>query len=209
MLTTSIRSEDMKTAEHVRVLIIDDEPIRASIIEEGLKLHGDCLIERIGDMRNLEARVTAIDPDVILIAIENPSRDALEQVLRVSRSGTRPVGMFVDHSDPEMTRAAIEAGVSAYVVNGLHKERVRTIADMAIHRFEAFKRLRRELDDARTELAERKLIERAKGLLMKARGIGEEEAYALLRRKAMNQNQRIVEVAQSLVTAADLLGNGR
>lgn len=209
MCTTPIQTDAMKPADNVRVLIIDDEPIRASIIEEGLRLHGDCRIERISDMRNLDARVTAIDPDVILIAIENPSRDALEQVLRVSRSGMRPVGMFVDHSDPEMTRAAIEAGVSAYVVNGLHKERVRTIADMAIHRFEAFKRLRRELDDARTELAERKLIERAKGLLMKARAIGEEEAYALLRRKAMNQNQRIVEVAQSLVTAADLLGEDR
>ncbi|MGF1623885.1 MAG: ANTAR domain-containing response regulator [Alphaproteobacteria bacterium] len=198
----------MAIAEHVRVLIIDEEPIRASIIEEGLRTGGDCLIERISDMHNLEARVTAIDPDVILIALENPSRDALEQVLRVSRSGTRAVGMFVDQSDPEMTRAAIEAGVSAYVVNGLHKERVRTIADMAIHRFQAFRRLRRELDEARTELVERKLIERAKGLLMKARGIGEEEAYRLMRRKAMNQNQRIVEVAQSLVTAADLLGGG-
>ncbi len=197
----------MGSASHLRVLIIDDEPIRASIIEEGLREGADCTIERISDMRNLEARVSAIDPDVILIAIENPSRDALEQVLRASRSGDRPVGMFVDHSDPDMTRAAIEAGVSAYVVNGLQKERVRTIADMAIHRFDAFRRLRRELDDARTQLAERKLIERAKGLLMKARNIGEEEAYALLRRNAMNQNQRLVEVAQSLVTAADLLGD--
>ena len=102
-------------------------------------------------------------------------------------------------------QAAIDAGVSAYVVGGLKKERVRTIADMAIRRFNAFARLRSELEDARTQLAERKLIERAKGLLMRSRGIDEEAAYRLLQRTAMNQNKRLVEIAQSLVTAADLL----
>ena len=189
----------------LRVLIIDEEPIRASILEEGLLASGDVVIHRINEMHDLLARIAAIDPHVILIALENPNRDTLEQLLQVSRDGIRPVGLFVDQSDEARMQAAIDAGVSAYVVGGLKKERVRTIADMAIRRFNAFARLRSELEDARTQLAERKLIERAKGLLMRSRGIDEEAAYRLLRRTAMNQNKRLVEIAQSLVTAADLL----
>ena len=189
----------------LRVLVIDEEPIRASILEEGLLASGDVVIHRITEMHDLLARIAAIDPHVILIALENPNRDTLEQLLQVSRDGIRPVGLFVDQSDEVGMQAAIDAGVSAYVVGGLQKERVRTIADMAIRRFNAFARLRGELEDARNQLAERKLIERAKGLLMRSRGIGEEAAYRLLRRTAMNQNKRLAEIAQSLVTAADLL----
>lgn len=193
------------TGSRLRVLVIDEEPIRASILEEGLLASGDVLVNRITEMHDLLARISEIDPHVILIALENPSRDSLEQLLQVSRNGIRPVGLFVDQSDETQMHAAIDAGVSAYVVNGLKKERVRTIADMAIRRFNAFARLRTELEDARNQLAERKIIERAKGLLMRARGIDEEAAYHLLRRTAMNQNKRLAEVAQSLVTALELL----
>ena len=193
------------TGSRLRVLVIDEEPIRASILEEGLLASGDVLVNRITEMHDLLARIGEIDPHVILIALENPSRDSLEQLLQVSRNGIRPVGLFVDQSDETQMQAAIDAGVSAYVVNGLKKERVRTIADMAIRRFNAFARLRAELEDARNQLAERKIIERAKGLLMRARGVDEEAAYRLLRRTAMNQNKRLVEIAQSLVTASELL----
>jgi response regulator NasT len=114
--------------------------------------------------------------------------------------------MFVDRSDQSMIRAAVDAGVSAYIVDGLKKERVKAIVDMAISRFEAFDRLQRELVEARSELADRKLIDRAKGILMRSRNLSEEEAYALLRQAAMNEKRRIAEIAQSLVTAAGLLG---
>jgi response regulator NasT len=146
------------------------------------------------------------DPDVIFIDLENPNRDVLEQMFQVSRSVHRPIAMFVDRSDTESTEAAIEAGVSAYVVDGLRKERVKPILDMTISRFRAFNRLREELDRTKQALQERKVIDKAKGILMKNRGISEEEAYALLRSTAMNENRRLADVAHSLVTAAKLLG---
>mgnify|MGYP001766315616 CR=1 FL=1 len=114
--------------------------------------------------------------------------------------------MFVDQSDTAMIEAAVDAGVSAYVVDGLKKERVKPILDMAISRFNAFSRLRDELDQARQALDERKVIDRAKGILMKSRGIDEEEAYTLMRKAAMSESRRLAEVAQSIVTAAKLIG---
>jgi response regulator NasT len=129
----------------------------------------------------------------------------LEQMFQVSRVVARPVAMFIDQSDGATIRAAVEAGVSAYVVDGLKKERVKPIVDMAISRFEAFSRLQRELAEAKDELAARKVIDRAKGILMRAKSIGEEEAYALLRQTAMDQKRKIADVAQGLVTAMTLL----
>lgn len=146
-----------------------------------------------------------MDPDVIIIGIENPSRDVLEQMFQVSKLVSRPVAMFVDRSDEGMIQAAVEAGVSAYVVDGLRKERVKAIVDMAVSRFNAFDRLQRELVMARNELASRKIIERAKGILMRTRQLPEAEAYALLRQTAMNEKRKLVDIAQSVVTAASLL----
>jgi len=146
------------------------------------------------------------DPDVIFIDLENPNRDQLEHMLQVSRAVKRPVAMFVDRTDQAATEAAIEAGVSAYIVDGLKKERVKAILEMAISRFKAFDRLKRELEAARTELADRKTIDRAKAIVMKTRGLSEPDAYALLRRTAMNQNRRIADIAESLILAAGLLG---
>ncbi|MGO4839198.1 ANTAR domain-containing response regulator, partial [Rhizobiaceae sp. 2RAB30] len=145
---------------------------------------------------------------VIVIDLENPNRDMLENMFQLSRIVRRPIAMFVDRSDSASIEAAVDAGVSAYVVDGLRKERVKPILDMAISRFNAFSRMERELEEARSELAGRKLVERAKGILMKSRGVGEDEAYALLRKTAMNQNRKISDIAQSLVTAAGLLDPG-
>jgi response regulator NasT len=142
---------------------------------------------------------------VVVIDLENPSRDVLEQMFQVSRIVKRPIAMFVDQSDRATIEAAIDAGVSAYIVDGLKKERVRPILDMTISRFRAFDAMRTELESTRSQLRERKLIERAKGLLMKSKGLDEEAAYSLLRRTAMNQNRRIGEVAESLISAYDLL----
>lgn len=192
-------------SDPLRILLVDQNAIRAAIIEEGLHEAGHCQVTIVRDMQNLMRKIVDADPDVIFIDLENPNRDVLEQMFQVSRHVHRPIAMFVDQSEPEMVVAAVEAGVGAYVVDGLRKERVKTVLDLAVSRFNAFNRMREELDRTRRELDERKLIDRAKGILMKARGLTEEEAYTLLRKTAMNENRRISEVAQALVTAAGLL----
>ena len=190
----------------IRVVVVDDNVVRAAILVDGLREAGIDGVEVIETSTQLVRRLAAIDPDVIIIDLENPSRDMLEQMFQVSRVVSRPVAMFVDQSDQSMIRAAVDAGVSAYIVDGLKKERVKAIVDMAITRFEAFDRLQRELHEAKSELADRKVIDRAKGILMRSRNLSEEEAYALLRQAAMNEKRRIADIAQSLVTAAGLLG---
>ena len=196
------------SAPSLRILVIDANRIRASIIEEGLREAGDAQVTVVEDTSQVMRRIVDIDPDVIIIDLEDPNRDVLEHMFQVSRAATRPVAMFVDRTDQSMIEAAVEAGVSAYIVDGLKKERVRPIVDTAISRFAAFDRLRRELVDAKSQLAERKTIDRAKGILMRSKGISEEAAYQLLRKTAMNQNRKIAQVAESLVTAAGLLGKG-
>jgi response regulator NasT len=188
----------------LKIAIVDESPIRAAILADGLREAGFTHVERIPDTHNLLARVYAIDPDVILIDLESPSRDVLEQMFQMSRAVKRPVAMFVDQSDAASIQAAVDAGVSAYIVDGLKKERVTSILDLCISRFNAFSRLQTELDRAKDALEERKVIDRAKGVLMKAKGLGEEQAYALLRKTAMNENKKIVEIAQSVLTAAEL-----
>jgi response regulator NasT len=189
----------------LRILLVDQNVTRASILEEGLREAGYTNVAVVRDMQNLLRRIVDADPDVIFIDLENPNRDVLEQMFQVSRCVRRPIAMFVDHSDTDMIRAAVESGVGAYVVDGLRKERVKSILDMAVSRFNAFSQLRDELDRAKQELEDRKIIERAKGILMKERGLSEDAAYGLLRKAAMNDNRRVAEVAQSVVTAARLL----
>jgi response regulator NasT len=188
------------------ILVIDENRIRASIIEAGLRESGHDNVTVVHDIAGIAQRIAAVNPDVIVIDLGNPNRDMLENMFQLSRAVKRPIAMFVDSADRASIEAAVEAGVSAYVVNGLKQERVKPILDMAISRFNAFSRLSRELEEARGELESRKLIERAKGILMKSRGLSEEAAYALLRKTAMNQNRKIADIAQSLVTAAGLLG---
>jgi len=188
------------------VLIIDENRIRASIIEDGLREAGHTRVTAIHDVNDVARTIEATRPDVIVIDLENPKRDTLEHFFSLSRAIQRPIAMFVDRSDGAMIEKAVEAGVSAYVVDGLKKERVKPILDMAISRFNAFSRLTRELEQARSELEDRKLVEQAKGILMRTRNLSEADAHALLRSTAMNQNRRMVDIAQSLVTAAALLG---
>ncbi|QCK88639.1 ANTAR domain-containing protein [Phreatobacter aquaticus] len=188
------------------ICIVDESRSRAAIIEDGLREAGYRRIVHIDEMTNLLARLYATDPDVVVIDLENPSRDVLEQLFQVSKLVKRPVAMFVDQSDTRMINAAIEAGVSAYVVDGLKKERVRGILDMCIARFHAYSKLQGELDHAKSQLEERKIVERAKGLLMKHKGISEDEAYALMRRRAMNEKKKIGDIANAVVTGLEMLG---
>jgi response regulator NasT len=198
----------------LKILIIDESSVRAAILEEGLRVTtngagGDALeIHHIRDRANLLVRISGIGPDVILIDLENPSRDTLEQMFQVSRLARRPIAMFVDKSDSATVQAAIDAGVSAYVVDGLRKERVRSILDVTISRFRAFDRLQGELQQAKSALEDRKVVEQAKAILMQQRGCSEDDAYVLLRRTAMNQNRKIADLARSLVAAAALLRSG-
>jgi response regulator NasT len=188
------------------ILIIDENRLRASVIEDGLRDAGHQRVSVLCDINEVARTIEREPPDVVVIDLQNPNRDQLEHFFSLSRALQRPVAMFVDRSDAAEIEAAVEAGVSAYVVDGLKKERVKAILDMAISRFNAFARMSRELEEARTALEDRKLIDQAKAILMKSRGLNEADAYALMRRTAMNQNRKIVEIAQSLVTAASLLG---
>ncbi|MGA0561556.1 ANTAR domain-containing response regulator [Ancylobacter sp. VNQ12] len=195
----------MTVDTNLKIVIVDESPLRAAILEEGLREAGYLNVLRLPEHQNLLARLHAIDPDVIVIDLEAPSRDVVEQMFHVSREVKRPVAMFVDQSDSSTIEAAIEAGVSAYIVDGLKKERVKPIVDMTISRFRAFARLKQELEQTRTQLEERKIVDRAKGILMKLKDLDEEKAYALMRRTAMNEKKRIVDIAQSIITAAELL----
>ncbi|MBZ9849430.1 ANTAR domain-containing response regulator [Mesorhizobium sp. CA14] len=194
------------SAGSLTILVVDENRIRASIIEAGLRDAGHLEVTVVHDVAGIAKRIAEIEPDVIVIDLENPNRDMLENMFQLSRAVKRPIAMFVDRSDQASIEAAVDAGVSAYVVDGLKKERIKPILDMAISRFNAFSRMARELEEARSELENRKVIDRAKGILMKSRGLSEEAAYALLRKTAMNQNRKIADIAQSLVTAAGLLG---
>ena len=192
-------------ARELSILIIDDNRIRAQIIEDGLREAGHSLVTVLDTTHEAARRIAEIGPDVVVIDVEYPGRDQLEHFFSLSRALRKPIAMFVDRADAAEIEAAVEAGVSAYVVDGLKKERVKPILDMAISRFNAFARLQRELEEARSALEDRKLIDQAKAILIKSRGLSEAEAYALLRKTAMNQNRKIAEIAQSLVTAAGLL----
>jgi two-component system, response regulator / RNA-binding antiterminator len=189
----------------LKIVIVDENPIRAAILEDGLREAGYAHVVHLNETSHLLTRIYSLDPDVILIDLENPSRDVLEQMFQMSRVVKRPIAMFVDQSDSASIAAAVDAGVSAYIVGGLQKDRIKNILDLCISRFNAFSRLQDELDRTRTALEERKVIDRAKGILMKARKLTEEEAYALLRKTAMNEKKKIAEVAQSVLTAAELL----
>lgn len=181
------------------ILIVDQNPDRAALLVEAMREANYSDVRVVRETHGLLRKIVEIDPDVIVIDLENPNRDVLEQMFHVSRSVPRPVAMFVDQSDAATIERAIDAGVATYIVDGLRKEGIRPILDTTISRFNAFKRLRDELDRTKQALDDRKLIERAKGVLMTARGVGEDAAYDLLRSTAMSDNRRIVEVAHDVI----------
>jgi two-component system, response regulator / RNA-binding antiterminator len=190
----------------VRIAVIDESAGRAAVIEEGLNEAGltDTIV--ITRRTGLLARLEALAPEVVLINLENPSRDVLEEYFTVSRALSRPIAMFVDQSDTEATAAAVDAGVSAYVVDGLATNRIRPVLELAVRRFQAFSKLQTDLEEARHALASRTVVDRAKRILMTRRGMDEPAAYALLRSHAMQSNRRIAEVAQAILTAEELMG---
>jgi response regulator NasT len=189
----------------LRIAIVDESDLRAAIVEEGLREAGLMDVVRVPPRGTFVAELERLAPDVVIFDLGSASRDTLEEMLMVSRALARPIAMFVDQSDDQMIGAAIDAGVSAYVVDGLRKDRVKPILDLAIRRFNAFANLQKELQEARTALAERRIIDKAKLYLMSTRKLTEADAYALLRGTAMRQGKRIAEISQALLTAAELL----
>ncbi len=193
------------SAPGLRVLLVDPDPARAAVLKTGLVESG-CEIVAVAEHEDdLVARVREAAPDVVIIDLDSPSRDTLESLSAVTREQPRPIVMFVDNSDDRMIEAAIRAGVSAYVIDGLNAKRVKPVLDVAIARFKEYQSLRDELAKTKTTLSERKIVERAKGLLMEQKKIGEDEAYRTLRKLAMDQNRRLVDVAQAVLTYAQIL----
>jgi response regulator NasT len=191
----------------LRVLVVDQSRERAEIVRQSLMTAGgDHVVEVAEGSGELVALLHAARPDIVIVNLDRPDRGTIEQLRAAARETPRPIVMFVEQSDDDAMQAAIAAGVSAYVVDGLQAKRVKPILDVAIARFRAFERLRQELEEARLSLADRKTIDRAKGILMKARGFCEEEAYAALRSRAMAEQRKLSEIAQSVITAAELLG---
>lgn len=189
----------------LKILLVGPEPIKAREIAGALKEAGWSDVTVLCDLGMLTRAVQKQEPDIVLIDLAHPDRDMLEHLSLVSNAKARAVAMFVDHTDEAMTQAAIAAGLSAYVVNGLQKDRIKPVVETAMARFEMTRNMQSELDAAKRALSDRKTIDRAKGILMQARQIPEAEAYDLLRKTAMNRGRRVIDVATALVTSAELL----
>jgi two-component system, response regulator / RNA-binding antiterminator len=189
----------------LRVLVIDESRTRAAEICAGLALAGHQVAAVLASSADLSAQIEAIRPDVILIETDAPSRDTLENLAVMNAAMPRPVIIFAHEGDQDTIRAAVKAGVSTYVVDGLDPQRLKPVIDVAVASFEEHQSVRAELAAATKKLSERKLIERAKGLLMKSRGMGEEEAYAALRKLAMERAKPMAAVAQDLLDMAKYL----
>jgi response regulator NasT len=189
----------------MRVLVVDESPEQAQRLPDGLRKAGYEVTALLSSPLALLRAIEEHRPDIIVIDTDSPSRDVLEHLVVMNQHTPRPVVMFASDAKPETIREATRAGVSAYVVDGLEPDRISPILSAAMARFEGLQALRAQLADANLRLAERKLVERAKGLLMKTRGLDEEAAYALLRRFAMDHKLRLAEVSQQLIDAADLL----
>lgn len=190
----------------LRILLIDDTEKKVGRLRTALVEAGFEVIEASGLTIDLPARVEAVRPDVILIDTESPGRGVMDQVVLVSRDLPRPIVMFTDEHDPAVMRQAIQAGVSAYIVEGIHARRLQPILDVAMARFESDQALKAQLQARDQQLAERKRIELAKGLLMKMKDCDEEQAYTLMRRQAMSKQQKLVQVAEQIIAMHDLLG---
>lgn len=191
--------------KNLKILVVEPNASRAHEIIDALKDAGWDQVTALASDVALARTVRQLDPDIVLIDLAHPDRDTLEQLSLASDARQRAVAMFVDQTDDELTQAAVTAGVSAYVVDGLQMTRIKSVLETAIARFQVMRKIQSELAAAKRALADRKTIDRAKGILMRQRQISEDEAYGLMRRAAMDQGKKVIDVAQALVTAADLL----
>ncbi len=187
-------------ATTLRILIVDRDPARAAVLEQALADAGHRVVGRTADEGSLLQIVSDTQPDVVIVDMDAPGRDTLEDLREVGRDNPKPIIMFSNNRDGDYIRQAVQAGVSAYVVDGLSKERILPIVEVAIARFREFQALRRELAEIRVQLADRKVVDKAKGILIQRKGLTEDQAYALLRKTAMNRGLRIADVARTLLS---------
>ncbi len=193
-------------SEELSVLIVDEDPGRSAILERALSDGGCRVIAKLSSGEQLAAQVDRHQPDVIIIDLDSPDRDTLEQMQCIHREQPRPIVMFAEDDDSHTIHQAIKAGVSAYVADGLEGKRVKPIMEVAIARFREYQALREELARTKDSLEERKLIDRAKALLIKRQGMSEEEAHQALRKLAMDQGKKLGEAARNVVAILELLG---
>lgn len=189
----------------LRVMIVDESAKREALLRDLLNRAGYEVVGSIQSTFEINQKVLELQPDIIIVDTDSPSRDTLEHICVVSRERPRPIVMFTHDDDSDKIRAAIRAGVSAYVVDGLSSERVKPVVEVAQAHFNEFQAVRRNLEEAETRLSERKMIDRAKSILMKQKQWSEDRAYQALRKTAMDRGQRIGEVASNIIAAADLL----
>ena len=189
-----------------KLMLVDNDPDRTDSLESALAAIGYASIIRVGQHDNLLNAVRTHQPDIILIDMQSPDRDTLESLRNVSRETPKPIVFFAEQSDLETTRAAISAGVSAYIVDDLPGKRLKSVLEVAIARFQEHQKLKDELEDYKSRLQDRKDVDKAKGILMQHRNLTEEEAYQLLRKMAMDRNMKIGEAARNFVAAMALLG---
>lgn len=192
--------------EELRVLLIDDDRGRSALLEQALNDAGYTVIARFGTGDNIATLVGEHQPDVIIVDLDSPDRDTLEHMHTITRDQPRPIVMFAEDQDSSAIHKAIKAGVSAYIVDGLSSQRVKPVMEVAIARFREYQALRDELERTKVSLEERKLVDRAKALLIKRQGMNEEEAYQALRKLAMDRGIKLVEAARNIISVLDLLG---
>jgi two-component system, response regulator / RNA-binding antiterminator len=208
IIATSKSKSHRIDCQMLKILVVDESAERAEIVSDALRRQGHSVVGCVSSTALLDREVRAREPDIVLIDADSPSRDSLEHLIVLARDSARPIVMFARDERPEAIRAAVRAGVSMYVVEGIESARIDPIFDLAIAQFQQFQTLRAELEQARTQIAERKVIERAKGVLMKQRGWDEEQAFQSLRRMAMDRNLRLGDAARQVIAVADLLGAG-
>jgi two-component system, response regulator / RNA-binding antiterminator len=189
----------------LKIMIVDNDLERTKPLKQSLLDTGYEVIAHLKDTVNLDDACCELQPDIVIIDTDSPSRDTLENICVMTMNDPRPIMMFTHDGDKEQIKLATQAGVCAYVVGSIPNERLRPVIDAAIARFEEFKNLRVALTEANTKLSERKLVERAKGLIMKQRKIDEDEAYNLLRSMAMQKHMRIGALSKQIIDAAELL----
>lgn len=188
----------------LRIMLVDQDPGRSAMLRQAFIDAGHSVVARIEPDRNLLKEVQAHQPDIIIIDMEAPGRDTLEQLREVGRDQPKPIVLFSNKRDGEYIRQAVQAGVSAYVVDGLSRERIMPIVEVAMARFREFEALRRELQETRSQLADRKVIDKAKGILIQRKGMSEDEAYKLLRKAAMDRNMKVADVARTLLALEEM-----
>lgn len=193
-----------RAAVSLRVMLVDDDDARTAFVTQALLATGNDVVARLSSTEDLLAAVRRVQPDVVLVDMDNPARDVLDNCAAVTQQVPRPIVFFANNADPDTIAEAVKAGVSAYIVDGLTESRLKPILDVAIARFREHQKLRDELEDMRTRLADRRDVERAKAMLAKLRKLDEAAAYALLRRSAMARRITIGEAARTVLAAAEL-----